>query len=231
MGLWQHCYFWYWRFESRVHWSHLCCFWALPEYCTHCCCSCPVSFRKQWDWILEDMRVLGLVVSAIDKQVTPCHKQGVLTLMVDGWPGQGSWEMEFESRFSALDRIGQNGNDCAPCTCMWVWDCDWCFRQSVEAPAAARKAGVFSYLLWAFHRAWSDPSRSVCASHQYEDTFPHVFLFQQLTSTTDNWLVTLDSYMLSLGPTLLLHLAPWGQFWPQCSPKDGKSISYFCWCF
>lgn len=155
----------------------------------------------------------------------------VLTLMADGWWGQGSWDGVWMSRSSELDRIGWNGNSCATCTCMWGWDCDWCFRQSVEAPAAARKAGVFSYLLWAFHTPWSEPSLSVCASHQCEYSFPHVFLFQQLTPTIGSWLVGLDSYMLSLGPTLLLRLAPCGQFWPQCSPKDGKSISYFCWCF
>lgn len=32
----------------------------------------------------EDIRVLVLGISAIDKPVTPCHKQGVLTLMIDG---------------------------------------------------------------------------------------------------------------------------------------------------
>lgn len=44
----------------------------------------------------KDMRILGLGMSAIDKQVTPCHKKSVLMLMMDGWPGQGSWGMEFE---------------------------------------------------------------------------------------------------------------------------------------
>lgn len=32
----------------------------------------------------EDMRILGLGMSAIDKQVTPCHKKSVLMLMMDG---------------------------------------------------------------------------------------------------------------------------------------------------
>lgn len=32
----------------------------------------------------EDVRVMVLGMSIIDKQVTPCHKQGVLMLMLNG---------------------------------------------------------------------------------------------------------------------------------------------------
>lgn len=96
----------------------------------------------------EDMWALVLGMSAIDKQVTPCHQQSVLTLMMDRWPGQGSWEMEFECQnlqsWTEMAKVAR--------TCMWGWGSDWCFRQLVEAPAAARRGQFlpvvsFSYSL------------------------------------------------------------------------------------
>lgn len=143
----------------------------------------------------------------------------------DGWVirsrklRDGVWMSES----SELDRIGQSGKACAPHTCMWGCSCDWCFRQSLEAPAAARRGQFLPVVSFSYSLKWPGfVPQSVCLS------VPHIsmkILFH-LYYCFKNWILRLDSYMSSLGPTLLWLLG--SRFWPQCSPKHGKSISYFC---
>lgn len=51
--------------------------------------------------------------------MTPCHKQGLLTLVTYGWPGQGSWEVEFgyqdlqsSTEMDAMSRTVPYRNEC-----------------------------------------------------------------------------------------------------------------------
>lgn len=93
---------------------------------------------KTWDswfWACQ----LREVSPVIDKQVTPRHNQGVLTLITDGWPGRGSWEMEFgcqdlqsSTEVAEVAKVASTGPHRNACMVRAV-----CFRQSGEASSAA----------------------------------------------------------------------------------------------
>lgn len=72
----------------------------------------------------------------IDKQVTPRHNQGVLTLITDGWPARGSWEMEFGCQDlqsgTEVAKMASTVPHRNACVVGAV-----CFRQSGEASSAA----------------------------------------------------------------------------------------------